>query len=134
MLSFKILFVFKFFARNLFLPPQCALSVHILSSLFRQVCLTGRRTFTFGKCSIRIVRITFQCCLFLAAKVRVIMVYRSRISTRIHASLYGALKIEIFWQTFLACGCSSQCLFLSARRFERELTVFVDFVEAKIVG
>ena len=101
MLSFKILFVFKFFAKNLFLPPQCALSVHILSSLFRQVCLTGRRTFTFGKCSIRIVRITFQCFLFPAAKVPVIMVYRSRISTRIHASLYGALKIEIFWANIL---------------------------------
>ena len=27
-------------------------------------------------------------------------------------------------QTFLACGCSSHCLFLSARRFECELTVW----------
>lgn len=39
-----------------------------------QVCLTCRRTFTFRKRSIGTIRVTFQCCLFLAAKVWVIMV------------------------------------------------------------
>ena len=40
-----------------------------------------RRTFTFRKRSIRTIRVIFRCCLFLAAKVWVIMVYWSRIST-----------------------------------------------------
>ena len=43
-----------------------------------------------------------RCCLFLDAKVRVIMVYWSHISTKIHTSLWSP---QI--RAFLACGCSS---------------------------
>ena len=42
-------------------------------------------------------------------------------------------KSSFLGQTSLACGCSSQCLFLPARRFERELTLFVDFVGSKFL-
>ena len=42
-----------------------------------------------------------RCCLFLDAKVRVIMVYWSHISTKIHTSLYGVLKFELSGANFL---------------------------------
>ena len=60
-----------------------------------------RRTFTFRKRSIRTIRVTFRCCLFLTAKVRVIMVYWSCLSTKVHASLYGVLNIELSGTNFL---------------------------------
>ena len=65
-----------------------------------------------------------RCCLFLDAKVRVIMVYWSHISTKIHTSLYGVLKFELSGANFLGLRLLSHCLFLSARRFECELTVW----------